>query len=266
VIKRGKQLLKTTPIYRLFKLLNGRINFRRAAIQIGQWTSEDQAMLEFYKALIRPGDLCFDVGANVGNRTKIFLKLGAKVIAFEPQPECQRVLSSHFGANPRFTLLPVALGAADGQLTFYRGDANTISTLAEDWIAAVKRSGRFSGAEWRKGSIVEVKRLDGVAATYGNPRFIKIDVEGFELEVLMGCSAKIPALSLEVTVERLSKTLECIERVESLGAMQYNLSQDSRSFVFREWKTPSEISSALVDIARSTPLWSGDLYARSTAT
>ena len=43
--------------------------------------------LNFYSELIKKDDLCFDIGANYGNRSEVFIKLGAKVVAFEPQPK-----------------------------------------------------------------------------------------------------------------------------------------------------------------------------------
>src|SRR5262245_12044409 len=54
-------------------------------------------MRHFYSQFIAPGNLCYDVGANVGDRTDIFRKLGARVIAIEPQTACLEVLRQRFG-------------------------------------------------------------------------------------------------------------------------------------------------------------------------
>ena len=48
----------------------------------------------FYSQFIRPGDLCFDVGANKGARAEIFLRLGARVVAVEPLPKCIAMMES----------------------------------------------------------------------------------------------------------------------------------------------------------------------------
>ncbi len=47
----------------------------------------------FYSELIKKNDLCFDIGANIGSKSKLFIKTGAKVIAFEPQSSCFEVLT-----------------------------------------------------------------------------------------------------------------------------------------------------------------------------
>ena len=66
----------------------------------------DREMLRFYSRFIHKGDLCFDVGAHMGNRTEIFLKLGANVIAVEPQEDCINQLREKIGimfGNPETT-------------------------------------------------------------------------------------------------------------------------------------------------------------------
>src|SRR5688572_28540682 len=95
VLARVKRHLARTPLDRWVK-------HRRALAQLAEWTAHDQQMLEFYRQFLAPGELCFDVGANVGNRVKIFLKPGARVVAVEPQRECVRTLRAAFGRDPRF--------------------------------------------------------------------------------------------------------------------------------------------------------------------
>ena len=72
-------------------------------------------MMSFYRQFIREGDLCFDVGANIGNRTEVFLKLGASVVAIEPQADCMKGLQRKFGRNANVTLLQKGLGEKPGQ-------------------------------------------------------------------------------------------------------------------------------------------------------
>jgi hypothetical protein len=59
----------------------------------------------FYANLIAPGDLCFDVGAKVGQSTEALTACGAKVIAIEPNPLCLPVLEWQFGRNPDVILV-----------------------------------------------------------------------------------------------------------------------------------------------------------------
>src|SRR5258707_6790810 len=99
-----KRLLQKTFVYRWLRSA-------RAVRQLAQWTPHDQEMLEFYGGFVAAGQTCFDVGANIGNRVKILLRLGARVVAVEPQRECARVLKAVFGRNPNFVLVEKALGA-----------------------------------------------------------------------------------------------------------------------------------------------------------
>jgi len=61
-----------------------------------KWTEGDAKMARFYSQFVGAGDLVFGVGANMGNRAKIFLHLGCRVVCVEPQPDCVGVLRSSF--------------------------------------------------------------------------------------------------------------------------------------------------------------------------
>lgn len=76
-----------------------------------------QRALNLYGQFIRPGDLCFDIGANLGNRVALFLALGATVVAVEPQEICTRVLQLKFGRyvrQKRLHILNHGVGARGG--------------------------------------------------------------------------------------------------------------------------------------------------------
>jgi hypothetical protein len=73
-------------------------------------TLEDANRLRFYSEFIQADSLVFDVGANLGNRTKIFLRLGARVVAFEPQAACAEYLLQMLSMNEKFRLVRKALG------------------------------------------------------------------------------------------------------------------------------------------------------------
>ena len=80
-----------------------------------KWTQQDQKMLDFYSQFISNNDVVFDVGANIGNRSKIFLKLNASVIAVEPQDECIKYLQSTFGNNKNIKIVLKVLGPSIGE-------------------------------------------------------------------------------------------------------------------------------------------------------
>lgn len=253
-----KRILKKTFVY-------GLVKSSRARKQLAQWTTHDQEMMNFYKGLLSPGDVCFDVGANIGNRVKIFLKLGARVVAVEPQQGCSKVLKAVFGHDTQFTLVEKALGAAEGDAEIMISDADTISSLSKEWVEAVAKSGRFSNQRWERRQRVALTTLDRLIAEYGAPAFIKIDVEGFEYEVVRGLSRPVKALSLEFTPEVIESTFKCFEHLERLGDIRLNYSiGESMRFALDEWVGRREIVEILSAFKNDYDVW-GDVYVRFSA-
>jgi len=203
---------------------------------------QNKALLEerkqFYASFLKPGNLVFDVGANLGNRVEAFLAIGCKVVAVEPQGFCRDFLKTKFGNQ--ITLLPIALGEKPGQLPmFINAQSSTLSSLSTDWIAAMKNS-RFKDNDWQKTEMVEVNTLDNLIQTQGLPHFVKIDVEGFELEVLKGLTKPIPFLSLEYTTpEQTQKLLACLELLSQIHngyCCNYSVGESNR-FATNTWDT-----------------------------
>ena len=162
------------------------------------------------------------MGANIGNRTQILLDLGAQVVAVEPQASCVRHLHETFG--DRIDIVEAALGAEAGEAQMLVASYHTLSSLSFDWVEAVQRSGRFAEFEWSEQLNVPVTTLDRLIETYGLPVFCKVDVEGYELEVLQGLSSPIPFLSYEFTVERIESRLAALAHLHALGMRRFNFS------------------------------------------
>ncbi|HVM15747.1 MAG TPA: FkbM family methyltransferase [Egibacteraceae bacterium] len=217
--------------------------------------------MAFYTSWISPGDLCFDVGANVGNRVDIFVRLGARVVAVEPQPECLAELRRRFGQSGQVTILPFGLAASKGSMLLHVSSTyHPVSTMSERFMDETKASGRFGDTTWTTTQEVEVATLDSVIREYGMPRFCKIDVEGFEYEVLRGLSQPLPALSFEFTPEVLEQTSRCLERLAALGEYEYNFSLGESMRWESEWSGGPALLAALSRFAPGSD-W-GDVYAR----
>jgi FkbM family methyltransferase len=157
-----------------------------------------------YSRFIEKGDLVFDVGANLGNRIHPMLRLGARVVAVEPQEDCVSYLRYRFGK--KISVIPKGAGAKSEMRVLYISGINTVSSFAEDWIKSVKEK-RFSNIEWNVTREVEIVTLDSLIEQFGKPKFIKIDVEGFELEVLRGLSSPVPFISFEYTLPEQAENL-----------------------------------------------------------
>jgi FkbM family methyltransferase len=210
----------------------------------------------FYRAFFRSGDLVFDVGANLGNRTAVFLTCGARVVAFEPQPLCVAALEARFGEDRFFHLVPVALGRESGSATMYVSHEHTLSTLSAGWLSAVTESGRFGDTRWDGEEEVEVMTLDAAIAEFGEPAFVKIDVEGYESEVLSGLSRRLKAGS-----ESLDATSCCLDKLESLGNYGYQFALGERPRLeLPDWVRAEELKSALRAALAGDPLVWGDVY------
>jgi len=191
---------------------------------------------KFYSSFLSVNDIVFDVGANLGNRVEVFLSLNNKVIAVEPQTYCAEYLRIKFGKT--ITLKQVALGEKkDTRKMYINNDSPTISSLSKEWIEAMKNT-RFKGQRWDETCEVTIDTLDNLIAQNGLPRFIKIDVEGFESEVLKGLSQTVPFISFEYTTpEQVDKLYDCLEIVKRLNpAYLCNYSAgEKNNFVFKEW-------------------------------
>jgi FkbM family methyltransferase len=191
--------------------------------------------IEFYSKFINEGDVCFDVGANVGNRVYPLLKLKAKVVAIEPQQICFEELEKKFG--DKIKLVKKGLGEKEEIKEFFISSSSTLSTFSKDYIDSVK-NGRFSEYEWNKVETVEMTTLDNLIKGFGVPKFIKIDVEGYELEVLKGLNSPVEMISFEYFVpEQLIRVSDCINRVREIDQnieINYSIGE-SMEFALDEW-------------------------------
>jgi FkbM family methyltransferase len=199
------------------------------------------------------------VGANVGDRTAIFVGLGARVVAVEPQAACIEQLQGRFGDAVR--IVPAAVGARPGREELLVANYSTLSTLSRQWTEAVTESGRFTDFSWSERIPVDVTTLDALIDRFGSPDFCKIDVEGYEHEVVRGLSRPIAALSFEFTPELLDSRLECVEHLTRLGMSRFNFSVgETLRLSFRRWMD----AAALREFLRSAPrdgVFFGDVYA-----
>lgn len=178
----------------------------------------DAALDGFYRPFVTNGALVFDIGAHVGDRTACFRRLGARVIALEPQPDCAALLRAEFSGDPQAQIIEAAIGAQKGSARLHRNEANpTVSTLSTDFIAAARDADGWRDQSWTSEIDVPVLTLDGLIATHGVPSFIKIDIEGFEHEALKGLTQAVPALSFEFTTIQRDVARACITRLGELG-------------------------------------------------
>jgi FkbM family methyltransferase len=234
--------------------------FRSLIIYYGQpWKAA--RMRRFYADFVPEGGLAFDVGAHVGNRTRCWTGLGAKVVAVEPQPKLLSVLGFLFGGRSTVAVEPVALGSESGRLQLRINTRNpTITTLSEDWVETFGGHPDIHTSPFDAVADVEVTTLDALIETHGVPDFCKIDVEGFEDKVLEGLSQPIAALSFEAFPLDIERSLRCIERLCALGEYRF---RTVRAETFR-WVEPDWVDAeTMVASLKAATLNDGsaDVYA-----
>ncbi len=214
-----------------------------------------------YGRFMGPGDLCFDVGAHVGNRVACWRRLGARVVALEPQPDFAALLRRLFRRDVAVTVIQAAVGERPGRLRLLASARTpTVSTLSEHWAERVGATASFAGVQWAPGPEVEVTTLDALIAQHGEPAFVKIDVEGFEPQVLAGLSRPLRALSFEVLPATRELGLACIDRLQALADYRYAWSPgESMRLDAAGWCDAAAMRARLAALREADG--SGDVYA-----
>ncbi|MGL4290577.1 MAG: FkbM family methyltransferase [Phreatobacter sp.] len=214
-----------------------------------------------YARFVGPGGLAFDIGSHVGDRVASFRRLGAKVVALEPQPGPAGVIETLFGDDPDVTLVRAACGAAEGTLVFkVNTDNPTVSTASADFIASAAGAGGWEGQVWDREIMVAATTLDRLIRDHGVPAFVKIDVEGFEADVLAGLTQALPALSFEFTTIQRGVALACLDRLAALGRYGFDLALgESQQLTFGRCVSKDEMAAHLSGLPHEAN--SGDVYA-----
>lgn len=175
----------------------------------------------FYRSLLPSSALCFDVGANIGEKSEAMLMVGARVIAFEPTPVALVELNARCSREKDWTLVAAAVGDEAGIATLYAPHNSAQASLVRDWQRDVVRT-----------YLVPVVTLDDAIKALGKPFYCKIDVEGWEIEVLKGLTQPIPLISFEfhLNEKSIAKTLLCLERLLDFGPSYVNVTPAESAF------------------------------------
>lgn len=173
-----------------------------------------EAENELMRNYVEPGDWVIDVGANLGSTVLPFsaaVGSSGQVVAFEPQPLLAQCLQTCLTLNNRLNVrvFTAAVGAASGWASM------AIPSLGGSGVASTTNYGAVSLSD--RGLRVPVMRLDDLEL----PRcaLVKIDVEGFEWQVLQGAQATLQRLRpmLYFEAKKIPGTRHCLQWLMSQG-------------------------------------------------
>jgi FkbM family methyltransferase len=217
------------------------------------------ALDALYRSFVGAGDLVFDIGAHVGDRTGSLRRLGARVVAVEPQPLCARALRALFNDDDRVAVVEAACADRPGRIGMHLNSANpTVSTASADFVRAARGASGWQEQVWDTRIEVRATSLDSLITEYGLPAFVKIDVEGFEDVVLRGLASALPALSFEFTTIRREVALRCLDRLARLGPYRFNLSLGESHALADRWVSAVAMAANLRALPHSAN--SADIY------
>jgi FkbM family methyltransferase len=235
---------------------------------ITTWRIKDRQ--KFFAPLLPLDALCFDIGANHGEHTAAFLSAGARrVVAVEPQAELANFIVEAFPKEIKSGTVIVraqAVGSERGVAKLFpaQDSGKSMSTLSALFVEIARANGR----RWDETAAIEVNvvTLDSLIDEFGVPDYVKIDVEGFDFEVLRGLSRPIALLSFEFNTQpRLIEIAEqCIGYIDRLGRYEFNYQAEAPGqawLQFEKWVSPGVMRYTLRhDMARAKLF--GDIFAR----
>jgi FkbM family methyltransferase len=219
-----------------------------------------RAWRRFYGDILHPGDLAIDVGAHVGTRTRAMRSAGARVVALEPQRLFARFLRLTLPSD--VVLIEAAAGSRAAVAEMAVSSRHpTVSSLRADFVASASATPGFDHVRWDRSERVPMVTLDAIIARHGLPAYVKIDCEGYELEVLAGLSQALAMVSVEYLPAFPELTRAVVFRLEALGTYRFNPVVGERSgFLWPEWRDACAVRDWLAAQEHDAP--SGDLFAR----
>jgi FkbM family methyltransferase len=224
------------------------------ALRTARRLVHDQRLLRhsarLYRQFVAPGDLAFDIGAHTGERTKALLRIGARVVAVEPQPE----YAGRIDKGAAVELCAVGSSPGEAPLRLAPG-APELATLSDQWIESIGT--RFPEFSHTEKISVPVTTLDALIDKYGEPAFCKIDTEGYDAEVIEGLSSPIRALCFELAMEALEVPFRSMGLLSQLADYQFAFSL-GQSMTLSPWTSRIDAETSIRQLGAMS--W-GDVYA-----
>ena len=212
---------------------------------------EHSREIMFYRSFVPHCNLIFDIGANDGHKTEAFLHIAKKVVCCEPDEKNFRTLQIRFrNKRKRVFLEKLALGSSDKTAKmFIHHPGSAFNTLNEKFKKVTEADELIKWDEkiqFASRKDVKLTTLNNLIAKYGCPFFIKIDVEGYELEVIKGLDQPVPFITLECLLPEFSQELEQIITLLTQldGDLKFNIAVHEQ-LIWKEFVSSTEIRNFL---------------------
>ncbi len=204
--------------------------------------------------VVKEGCLVFDIGANIGIYADAFDRLGARVVAVEPVPECARIMREKFAKRQRVVVVEKGVGDAEGELEMFVAGNFVASTFSQDFKKQEENSFK---TDYTHSVKAKITTLDCLIAEHGMPDYCKIDVEGFEPKALAGLSRKIGCLSFETHQDGMEAARLCLEKLQALGYSRFACdSHQGEEFTLDDWGTSEKA------LEKAKSLQFGNIFAK----
>lgn len=185
-------------------------------------------------------DLIYDVGAHRGEDTEFYLKKGFRVVAIEANPDLARSLARKFAAeiaSERLALVDCAIARVAGEVTFFVNESASVwGTTRADWAERNRKLGAAS-----REITVAARTFGAVLAQYGVPHYLKVDVEGVDLDcirALADVAARPNFVSIESNKVSWAGLLEEFDILTGLGYTKFKV-VDQRAVPSQQEPSPA---------------------------
>lgn len=196
--------------------------------------------------LLPPNALVFDIGANVGRWTEILRLAGCRVVAVEPQEEDAAAIRRRHAGDQGVTVVAAAIAEVFGVVELHLGGSSEHATTSRQWMADMASRAGYDVDYWQSSVRVPAITLDHLIDEFGQPDYVKLDVEGSEPAALRGLSRPIPLVSFETHGETLDDARACVELLGELGSYEFNLTPgDVPNPLWASWRDARDLLRAL---------------------
>jgi FkbM family methyltransferase len=203
--------------------------------------------VDFYRSFLPECSLVFDIGGYDGHKTAAFLHFSQNVVCCEPDATNFRLLKERFRSQKKRVMLEnVALGDQTGSKEYFiHHEGSAFNTMNKKFLSVIESDDMQrwrEKVEFKKEIKVAVTTLDDLIKKFGKPEFIKIDTEGYELNVIRGLNQPVKFISAECLIpEFLPETIAIMNHLSKHDTgIRFNVSEDEK-LIFEEFKSAEEI-------------------------